>query len=463
MGEKVASLENILAAIKDKHTLDDASAPGEALVRHSPVLQHDENERVVSNGIGGAEGTQRWPSLDLPAISPPMEQSQLREVPVHTLVQSETGLSIHGPASAFHAPSSMGSQPSLPSIAGESTSSVRHQPETNDHLRRELFAYSALEFQKEYTYMAERKLDLDGLDWETADHLFQLHWNHQHLGFLMTYRPAIMHSLATGGPHCNKLLLNAIYYTAALQSSRNNMRDDPNHPEYLGTKFFQRFQSLVASEIQTSSTATIAALVSMGSSCVSNGRQTIGWLYAGIAYQMIVDLGLHVDPNKVQMSSLVPTKPLAPLTAVDIEIQRRYTWGAFINDRFQSLYFGRPPTLRMIEGIEPSQTLLDDYEELEIWRPYIDGKVPGPSPSFIPQPARAITTWTALVRLAEIANQIVERFYTPKSCKLTAELAHVELQRLQQKLDNWAEVLPVDIRYNPGQLPVPPPIRFNLQ
>ncbi|KAJ9499449.1 hypothetical protein LTR99_009617 [Exophiala xenobiotica] len=388
--------------------------------------------------------------------------SQHRNVLVHTLVQSETGITIHGPASAFHVPPSLRAATSLPSIPADSPVSVRSQQQTNDNARRELFAYSALEFQKEYTYMAERKIDLDGLDWETADHLFQLHWNHHHLGFLLTYRPAIMHSLATGGPHCNKLLLNAIYYTAALQSSRPNMRDDPAHPEYLGTKFFHRVQSLLASELQTSSTATIAALVSMGSSCVSNGRQTIGWLYAGIAYQMVVDLGLHVDPEKVQMSSLVPSQPPVPMTAVDLEIQRRYTWGAYINDRFQSLYFGRPPSLRMIEGVETSQTLLDDYEELEIWKPYVDPASSEPVPNFVPQPARAVSTFQALVKLAEITDQIIERFYTPKSARMSTEAAHCEVLRLQQRLDLWAEELPVHLRYEPGQLPVPPPIRFNL-
>ncbi|KAK6385767.1 hypothetical protein LTS17_001339 [Exophiala oligosperma] len=394
--------------------------------------------------------------------SPSRELTSHRTVPVHTLVQSETGVSIHGPASAFFEPLSMRSLPSGLSVPTDSPVSIRNQQQTDDEIRRELFAYSALEFQKEYTYMSERKLDLDGVDWETADHLFQLHWNLHHLGFLITYRPAIMHSLATGGPHCNKLLLNAIYYTAALQSSRPNMRDDPAHPQYLGTKFFHRFQSLLASELQRSSTASIAALVLMGSSCVSNGRQTIGWLYAGLSYQMIVDLGLHVDPDKVQMSSLVPSKPPIPMTAVDIEIQRRYIWGAYLNDRFQSLYFGRPPSLRMIEGVEASQTVLDDYEELELWKPYIDPTGADPPVNFTPQPARAVSTRAALVRLAEITDQIIESFYTPKSGRMSTEEAHCGVQRLQHQLDLWAETLPVHLRYEPGDLPVPPAIRFNL-
>lgn len=461
MNDKVASLEQILAAMRYSQSDNDVIPSANASVtRDSPGIA------MVATGVSAFDDipTQHQvPAVASLPTSSPVDVSQPRDVPVHTLVHSETGVSIHGPASAFHVPPSMRSPTSSPSGAAHSPLSVRNNSQMNDDTRRELFAFSALEFQKEYTYMAERKFDLDGLDWETADHLFNLHWNHHHLGFLLTYRPAIMHSLATGGPHCNKLLLNAIYYTAALQSSRPNMRDDPAHPESLGTKFFHRFQSLLATEIQTSSTASIAGLVSMGSSCVSNGRQTIGWLYAGIAYRMIVDLGLHVDPAKVQMSSLVPTKPPVPLTAVDLEIQRRYIWGAYINDRVQSLYFGRPPSLQMIEGVETSQTLLDEYEELEIWKPYVDPKSSEPTPSFVPQPTRAISTRAALVRLIEIIDQIIERFYTPKSGRMSAEVAHCELQRLQDQLDSWATTLPVSLRYEPGQLPVPPSIRLNLQ
>lgn len=330
-------------------------------------------------------------------------------------------------------------------------------------MRQRLFAYSALQFQKEYTYMAERKFDLDGLDWDTANHLFALHWNHQHLGFLMTYRPAVMESLATGGPHCNKLLLNAIYYTSALQSDRPNMRDDPAHPEDLGSRIFVRFQSLLGTTIQNSTPASIAALVAMGSSCVSNGRQTIGWLYAGIAYRMIVDLGMHIDTDKVRMSSVAFSSPSTVLSEVDLEIRRRYTWAAYINDRFQSLYFGRPPSLDMIEGISPSQTLLDTYEELEIWRPYTDPSYPQIPMVFTPQPVHAVSTWSALLRLAEITSVLVGHFYTPKACALSVQVAHHEMQTVQRQLDHWAESLAPHLRFEPGQLPVPPPTRFYLQ
>lgn len=313
--------------------------------------------------------------------------------------------------------------------------------------------------------MTSSTVDLDGLDWETASHLFDLHWNNQHLGFLMTYRPAIMDSLANGGPHCNKLLLNAMYYTSSLQSNRPNMRDDPAKPDNLGSRVFRRFQALLGSEIETSSSTSIAALIAMGSSCVSNGRQTIGWLYCGIAYRMIVDLGMHIDADKVAVSSIVLSNPSMALTDIDLEIRRRYTWGAYLNDKVQSLYFGRPPSLIMIPGLSPSQTLLDTYEELDVWRPYIDPQDANNVhiPIFVPQPKYAVSTWSALIKLAEITSEVVTRLYTPQRRDMSVEIAQQEVDLIQRQLDNWAESLPIHLRYEPDQAPVPPPYRFIIQ
>jgi len=310
--------------------------------------------------------------------------------------------------------------------------------------------------------MLERKYDLDGVDWETANHLLDIHWNLHHLGFLMTYRPAIMDSLATDGPHCNKLLLNAIYYSSALQSARPNMQDDPAYPDCYGTKFFERFMSLMPMYLHSSSTTSIAAFATMGSACVSHGRQAVGWLLAGIAYRMIIDLGLHVDPEKIQISSLVPGEPQICKTAIEIEIQRRYVWACYMLDRFQSLYFGRPPALSMPDGLEPPDAVLDTYEELETWKPYIDPAVPQKIPAFIPQPARATSTRHALLGMAKISSQITDRFYGPQACKLSAGAALSEVQRVQHLLDRWKDDLPQNLRYTVGDSVVPPPFRFNM-
>lgn len=203
----------------------------------------------------------------------------------------------------------------------------------------------------------------------------------------------------------------------------------------------------------------------MGSSCVSNGRQTIGWLFAGIAYRMIVDLGMNIDPDKVQMSNIVLSNPLMALSDIDLEIRRRYTWAAYLNDRFQSLYFGRPPSLDLTSKLSPSQTLLDTYEELDLWRPYVDPEDSKPFSvsDFIPQPKYAVSTWNALLKLAEITSEVVTRLYTPTRRAMTVESARQDIETVQRQLNQWAESLAPHLRYEPDHLPVPPPTRFVIQ
>lgn len=446
MGHKVATLEQTLAELRSKANLD------------------DRRQSVLEPGFQPLASPSRRFNPTAPAlcedgpVSPSNFATRQSDIQVHSLVKSDTGVSVHGPTSTF-------TGPHLPSVAADSPASMRHSPYERDQIRQKLFAYSALQLQKEFTLWASPNLDLDGVDYQTASHLFDLHWNHQHIGFLLTYRPAIMDSLANGGSHCNKLLLNAIFYTSALQSNRPNMRDDPAKPENFGSRRFRRFQELLGVELQNSSPTSIAGLVAMGSSCVSNGRQTIGWLFTGIAYRMIVDLGMNIDPDKVQMSNIVLSNPSMVLSDVDLEIRRRYTWAAYLNDRFQSLYFGRPPSLDMTSDLSPSQTLLDTYEELDLWRPYIDPEDSEALPvsGFVPQPKYAVSTWNALLKLAEITSEVVTRLYTPTRRTMTVESAHQEIQTVQQHLNQWSDSLASHLQYEPGDLPVPPTTRFVIQ
>lgn len=51
--------------------------------------------------------------------------------------------------------------------------------------------------------------------------------------------------------------------------------------------------------------------------------------------RMIINLGLHVDINQAPNSK-------KKRTLEDIEIRKRVFWGAFISEKLQSLYLGRP-------------------------------------------------------------------------------------------------------------------------
>lgn len=95
---------------------------------------------------------------------------------------------------------------------------------TTENTKARLISSAVLRRQEEltlkYSPSVAETIDFDGVPMDLAIHLLELHWNRQHLSYLLTYRPATMDSLITNGPYVNKLLLNAIYMQSSLYSDR---------------------------------------------------------------------------------------------------------------------------------------------------------------------------------------------------------------------------------------------------
>ncbi|KAH8897880.1 hypothetical protein GQ53DRAFT_884761 [Thozetella sp. PMI_491] len=326
-------------------------------------------------------------------------------------------------------------------------------------IQAQLVGYAAIQRQREaYAYRhPPSTMDLDGVDLELARHLLDLHWNRQHFAYLLTYRPAVMDSLINGGRWCNKLLLNAMYYTSSLYSDRTCLRTSPEDTQSAGDKFYQRIRVLLVEEMERPSIPTAAGLLLAGAALVSQGRSSAGWIMCGIAYRMVIDLGLHLTNDSHHP---------APSTAYDINIdiekewRRRLYWGALITDATQSLYLGRQMTLRPTDGRVP-QLFLDSYEELEEWSPYIDTVQRSSSHdtlvNYVSQPAYATSTFNALIGLAQLSARITGTFYNINYIKSSRLDLKAEKIDIEAQLRTWRSSLPDHLRYEPGVDPVPPP------
>lgn len=389
---------------------------------------------------------------------------------MHTIVRSEIGYSIHGPTSAFRdlpSPASL-SRTSISDAAGSPTrthaanalplTSEEDKRKQLEQWRLELFAHSARQQQLEPLLISQCKMDLDGVDGHTAKHLLDLYFNHQYNTYLCMYRPAVMDSLATNGPYANKLILNAMLYTGALQSGREDLMDEPGDAQTLGNRFFRRFEELLPLFMRSSSIPTISALIVMGSSLLTRGYQTLAWLYYGISYRMILDLGFDINPAKVNTSSLLAKESAYSQNAMEAELQRRVFWGAYMNDRFNSLYFGRPPSLTILHGFEPDRECLDTHDEMDMWSPRYDMLKP---PSVhITAPRYNVSNRNSLLKLADITSVIIDKFYRPGLEYPSAEAAREQVQSVQAQLDEWAETLPAHLYYTPEKDTPIPPHRF---
>lgn len=329
-----------------------------------------------------------------------------------------------------------------------------HPQVSEEWVERGLVAEAARQRQLEELNLRRGKLDFDGVDPELGMHLLSIHWNRQHHSFLLTYRPAFMRDMACGGPYFSKLLLNAIYFGSSKFSPRLQVRKDPDDVRTAGWMFRSRVRELLGSALDCSSITTIQALLQMTNSLFALGdERSAAWLYAGLAFRMIIDLGMHVDLSRTGCR----------LSDEDLEIRRRVFWAAFVIDKMQSLYQGRPASLRDTDVLVPIK-FLDTYEELEYWQPFAYSSRPPDHPG---SPAYSVSTFAALCKLSLAMSDILSSIYTERSVDQTPATLSSTLEHLQCKLDEWQSALPEHIQLDktgPDDLTAfLPPHVFSLQ
>jgi hypothetical protein len=405
------------------------------------------------NGQNGVEDTQyhseEWSSG--PSHS---------EARIAGAVSDGTNIRVHGMTSILHQTMT---RPSSPKHTSQGEQRINIQV-----VKDQLFSNAALQRQRELAISGGLgrglgiQIDFDGVDPEMAIHLLDLHWNRTHFGFLLTYRPSIVDSLTNNGPYVNKLLLNAIYFSSSLYSCRSTLRADPKDPQSVGQQFYARFKRLLIDEIDRPSLPTVVALLLCGASLVASGSQSAGWILCGIAYRMVTDLGCHLSIAAPGEQTAAQSR----LTAVEIEMRTRIYWGAFLTDKFQSLYLGRPSALRRGEARVP-KVLLDSYEELENWTPYIDPIVSptrlNPTAPYKARPAYAISSFLALITLGEIASAIACTFYRFESLKTPPDQLLKAKSDIGVELQAWINNLPEHLRFDPEVDYTPPPHQITPQ
>ncbi|KKP07848.1 hypothetical protein THAR02_00056 [Trichoderma harzianum] len=305
------------------------------------------------------------------------------------------------------------------------------------YVRNGLLANAVLSRQQEHRLRLLSSLD--GVPIDLAIHLLDLHWNRQHHTFLLTYRPALMRDIAQGGRFSSKFLLNAIFACASKFSCRLEVLDDPTDPSTAGGRFFKRCDVLMSSGnlLLSPSLPTIVGLLLLGGTYNAKGMTTKAWLMTGAALRMVYDLGLHLN-RKITLEN-----------AEEVEIYRRVFWGAFICDKLQSLYLGRPVAIRPRDA-HVSHELNDIMEENEPWAPYIDSMSPSSScqtPSIPYGPIHSVSCFQQLCMLFRIISRIIDNFYVVGA---TPAGAMASLDGIDAALNKWEANLPSPIQLDPS-------------
>ena len=226
-------------------------------------------------------------------------------------------------------------------------------------------------------------------------------------------------------------------------------------PSTAGRQFFRRCDELLAQDslLIYPKLPTVIGLLLLGSSYNAKGETSKGWLYTGYALRMIYDLGLHLDPKETSDSP------------EQVEIRRRVFWGAFVSDKLQSLYLGRPAAINLRDS-HVSRDFMDTLEEQELYVAYNDSKYPSPqaSSTFTGLPIYSVSTFQQLCLLSKIMTKIINTFYVVGA---TPRNAQASLQLVDNALQAWKENLPANLDFQPQFLQsnptsYPPPNLMNV-
>lgn len=165
-------------------------------------------------------------------------------------------------------------------------------------------------------------------------------------------------------------------------------------------------------------------------------------VFLGMGIRMIMNLGLHLDAVSNTTSGDKRKTP------EEIEIRRRLFWGAFVSEKLQSLYLGRPFIIHESDTHVPKK-FLDVYEEGKIWKPFPDHQ--GSRPLSI-MTTNSISSFTNMCVLAEICGDIMTSFYAVQAKREPRAALHASRAKIRTRLAEWGQNLPEAIKFAPWEV-----------
>lgn len=265
------------------------------------------------------------------------------------------------------------------------------------------------------------------------------------------------------GPYYSHTLLNAIL-SQSVRWCRNDARiHHLLQPYDNGEFFFRQVMETLPDELRSGQgkIPTVQTLLLTSARECSHGNRTQAWLYSGMAFRLIEDMGILVDGQKHAGS--------AQFSEEDIEIRNRLFWSCYLWDKIISLYLGRSPTVQNSQ-VSPPQILcklhalrskschgslllifsVDDSAENDIWIPH--GVSTLRENEYPPQKAHSISCFIQMCRLAEILNVILLRLYDPLRQSSEAEVLQC-VNTQGEELRLWWKRLPDFLKLEVMDLP----------
>jgi hypothetical protein len=310
-------------------------------------------------------------------------------------------------------------------------------PTTNMNLLSTVNVSRSLERRESHWPIALLIRDLSP---ETHDYLMELYWRSHNNHFHLIHKDAFEDDLANGGTQFYSIFLHlsilAIGYRYA-----DKTRDDiarliaSGRPPCAISIMHAKAKTMVNLELEKpGGIPSCQALFLLGDLECMIGNDATGWMLAGMSFRLVFDVGLHVDPNELQ------------LTDLEIEIRHMVLWACLINDKYYSIYMGRPSYFKTSD-IAPS-CMSKDFGRL------IASRQPRPY-------AKSLDTkvYESLLQLMELVGPLCD-LEVKRPWKTTD--AYFKIAAVDRELTSWLAGLPAELKWNDENIANGPPPLFLL-
>ncbi|KAJ5103884.1 fungal-specific transcription factor domain-containing protein [Penicillium argentinense] len=285
---------------------------------------------------------------------------------------------------------------------------------------------SNVRFQESIENVALKNLDNHAdVPLDVCDTPLQIYWTWQAPLHNCVYRRSL------GGPYCSPFLVNVIFAHAMRHTKDEDTRFNKLEK---GEYFLRKAKELLLIEMEQEKPkiCTIQGLLILAGRQCATGKSSEGWLYTGMAFRMLTDLGLHLYRGNLEgLDGLEPD---------NLEVRKRLYLSAYAWDKSISLCLGRPPSLTDLPYSPDS--LFDTSDNDTEWKPvYLHG--------------------------AESAYPVTESLNTLNFihfCKLAKHLKLQNIFELEAKLRSFYQALPEPLRIQQSASSAccPPPHIFCL-
>ena len=270
------------------------------------------------------------------------------------------GIAFHNSTSAVHEPPLNAAH--IPPRQGSLTSN--HTPPQDDQRTKRDLVLNATHQRQIEPFAIANSAGKINMPKEVSLELLNYHWCWIHPLFLFIYRPAFTRGMYIAGysspdtqdpPYFSETLFKVVHAHGARflnhsvcqhQYPSSSHNQSPMTTTVSAQDFMQKMTDearygLGVDILKPSSIPTIQALLQQSARELVSGQASQAWTFAGVAFRMAIDLGIHLPSDRLQSF-------ITSLTAEDIEVRKRLFWSCYTWDKILSLYLGRMPGRRVL-------------------------------------------------------------------------------------------------------------------